>query len=155
MLYQSVLLTALNAKLSVLHWAMKLSHEVLSPPWDSSEAKALILKADLNKSLFLNSLIPHASITHNFTNALDLNFSLLQNLVQLLLQIKSELPEAPESRTHLALLQSSIELMRQQKQYVIRNHNFTFFGCFFFSFTVFQCSIFWRQGAQGLGVWRS
>lgn len=82
-----MLLTALNAKLSVLHWAVKLSHEVLSPPWDSSEAKALILKADLSKSLFLNSLIPHASITHNFSNAFDLNFLLLQNSVQLLLQI--------------------------------------------------------------------
>lgn len=68
---------------------MKLSHEVLSPPWDSSEAKALILKADLSKLLFLNSLIPHAFITHNFSNAFDLNFVLLQNSIQLLLQIKS------------------------------------------------------------------
>lgn len=78
-----MLLTALDAESSVLNWAMKLSHEVLSPPWDSSEAKALILKADLSKSLFLNPLIPHASTTHNFSNAFDLNYFLLQNSVPL------------------------------------------------------------------------
>lgn len=46
--------------------------------------------------------------------------------------------EAPESRTSPALLQFSIELMRWQKEYVIKNHSFIFFGCFFFLLLYFS-----------------